>query len=190
MSVVTSSMPRSVEQVTAEVDVRRAFETHHAFVYRLVYRVTGSGPEAEDVTQEAFLRLHDRRLPTNREADVRAWLCRVALNLAYNAHRTARRRERRESRAATDAAARGALPSDPADALMRDADVAAVRRALSALPERQARLLQLRYAGLSYREVAQAVDVSPASVGTLLARAEDAFEAAFRNQQPDLRTGG
>ena len=55
-----------------------------------------------------------------------------------------------------------------------------VRRALAELPERDAQLLMLRQAGLSYKELALALDVAPASIGTLLARAERAFEARYR----------
>ncbi|MCX7668548.1 MAG: hypothetical protein N2439_00555, partial [Anaerolineae bacterium] len=56
----------------------------------------------------------------------------------------------------------------------------AVRRALARLPQKQAQLLLLRYAGLSYRELADAMEMAPGSVGTLLARAEAAFEQAYR----------
>ena len=55
-----------------------------------------------------------------------------------------------------------------------------VREVLYSLPERQARLLFLRHAGLSYNELANALDVAPGSVGTLLARAHAAFADAFQ----------
>ena len=59
-----------------------------------------------------------------------------------------------------------------------------VRRVLAHLLERQSRLLLLRHAGLSYAEIAEALDVAPGSVGTLLVRAEKAFLAAYKLMQP------
>ena len=65
-----------------------------------------------------------------------------------------------------------------------------VRETLAELPEQQAQLLMLRYAGLSYKELAQALDVAPTSIGTLLARAERAFEARYRASAGSEATGG
>ncbi len=50
---------------------------------------------------------------------------------------------------------------------------------LGALPTRQAELLLLRHEGLSYDEVAAALGLNPASVGTLLARAQQAFRKEY-----------
>jgi RNA polymerase sigma-70 factor, ECF subfamily len=61
-----------------------------------------------------------------------------------------------------------------------------VRAAIAELPERQGRLLLLRYAGLSYVEIASALEVAPGSVGTLLARAERAFLLAFEGKKPGV----
>ena len=58
------------------------------------------------------------------------------------------------------------------------------RAALARLPERTAKLLLLRYAGLSYAEIAAALQVAPGSVGTLLVRAERAFIQTYE-QLPD-----
>ena len=70
-----------------------------------------------------------------------------------------------------------------------------VRQAWPNCRPQQAQLLVLRYAGLSYKELAQALDVAPTSIGTLLARAERAFEARYRatagskaTGEPDART--
>jgi DNA-directed RNA polymerase specialized sigma24 family protein len=55
-----------------------------------------------------------------------------------------------------------------------------VRAVLGALKPREAQLLLLRASGLAYRELAGALGVEPASVGTMLARAEAEFERRFR----------
>lgn len=160
-----------------EAEFEAAFRGHYDGVFRLLYRLVGSRDQAEDLAQEAFLRYFRGEFAAERGHNLRAWLYRVALNLARNAHRGDTRRGGREARAGRDETAL-ADPEDPAAAAERSQDRAAVRRVLAGLPERQARLL-LRYSGLSYQELAAALGVAPTSVGTLLARAEAAFARAY-----------
>ncbi len=61
----------------------------------------------------------------------------------------------------------------------RTEEIAAVRRALDALNQRDREMLLMKHEGFSYREIAAAVDVAATSVGTLLARAEARFAAAY-----------
>jgi RNA polymerase sigma-70 factor (ECF subfamily) len=156
------------------------FLAHYDGVYRLLYRIAGTREEAEDLAQEAFLRLAQQRFQSDRGHNVRAWLYRVATNLAYNALRSQTRRTRREAETFQAAALTAAAADDPAEAVAQAAERMTVRRILAHLPERQARLLLLRHSGLSYRELAEAVGCATSSVGALLARAETAFEAAYR----------
>ncbi len=176
------------EARTVASDFDALFLAHYDGVYRLAYRLAGTREEAEDLAQEAFLRLH--RSPhlwqaaanSTIEHNVRAWLYRVVTNLAYNALRGERRRRQREDRLAGPAAPDTDVDiADAALGAVEQAQAAAqVRRALAALSERQVQLLLLRQAGLSYRELADALGIAPGSVGTLLARAEAAFVTAYR----------
>lgn len=156
-----------------------AFLEYYEEVFRLAYRILGSPDEAEDVAQEVFVRLHRQGLSDGRLHNVRGWLYRVATNLSYNAARASARRASRQERASELGTVAPSVASDPQGRAERREEADLVRQALSALTHRQRRLLMLRYAGLSYRELADAVRVAPGSVGTLLARAEAAFEAAY-----------
>jgi RNA polymerase sigma-70 factor (ECF subfamily) len=160
-----------------DTDFEGAFLAHYDEIYRLLFRLVGSPEEAADLAQETFLRLYRQRFPPWRAHNVRAWLYRVATNLAYNALRGRPRQERRQQ-AAGRLAEPG--PPDPAEAAVRREEQEQVRRILVELPARQSRLLLLYYAGLSYQELAQAAGVAPGSVGTLLARAKAAFESRYR----------
>lgn len=155
----------------------RLFERHYATVFRALYGLTGSHEEAEDLAQETFLALF--RSPPRYEPGMSlvAWLCRVGLNRGYNRLRGERRSAQRATRLAEETSHSG-----PEEAIERSEERERVRQALARLPERQAHLLLLRHAGLSYAEVAQALEIAPGSVGTLLARAEKAFVAAYGNQ--------
>ena len=160
----------------------RLFLRHYPQVFRVLYHLVGSREEAEDLAQETFLALYDQPPATGKGASLVAWLCRVALNRGYNALRGQRRAQQRLVRIAEPPA-----QLDPQDELARAEDRALVRAAIAELPERQGRLLLLRYAGLSYAEIAGALDLAPASVGTLLARAERAFEVAYARVESGVR---
>jgi RNA polymerase sigma-70 factor (ECF subfamily) len=149
------------------------FHLHWHGVYGVLYRLLGDAAEAEDLALETFWRYWER--PPARSDNVAGWLYRVAMNLGYNALRAARRRSGYEARAgwlvATEAA-----PLDPAGAAEQVEARARVQAVLSELPSRDAQLLLLRHGGLSYQEIAAAIGVAPGSVGTLLSRAERAFQ--------------
>lgn len=150
------------------------FLRHYGQVYRVVYRLVGRREEAEDMTQETFLALYHHPPRLAGGATLIAWLCRVALNRGYNTLRGERREQQRLQRVADTPP-----DVDPQAEAERAEERARVRSALSCLPERQGKVLLLRYAGLSYAEIAEALDVAPGSVGTLLARAERAFQAMY-----------
>jgi RNA polymerase sigma-70 factor (ECF subfamily) len=156
------------------------FRGYYDAIYRALYRMVGD--EADDLAQEVFLRLHDRP-PQGGEAKIRAWLYRVATRLGYNALRGRRRQEKHRDRLAASTAGAGWVdaPPDPAAEIERDQAQRTVRQALARLNQRQAAILTLRYSGLSYREIAQALEIAPGSVGTCLARAEAAFARAYRS---------
>ncbi len=153
------------------------FRRYYEPVRRLVYRTVADDALADDLVQETFLTLYTRppQLQLDDEA-VRAWLYRVALNRGYNALRSRRRSEDRLLRLYEPEA-----ESDPEAEALRGEERERVRAALALLPERQAKLLLLRQEeGLKYAEIAAILEVAPGSIGTLLVRAERAFELAWK----------
>ncbi|HEY6071902.1 MAG TPA: sigma factor-like helix-turn-helix DNA-binding protein, partial [Anaerolineales bacterium] len=106
-------------------------------------------------------------------------LHKVALNLGLHSIRSFRRRERYEMQAG-----RGALEQAPeqrpAEILAQKEERRLARRVLSEMKEGQARLLLLRHSGMAYREIAEVLGLSPASIGPLLLRAEREFERRYR----------
>ncbi len=193
--MTTDAWTRSAAQSRDEATFDALFLTHYQPIFRLLYRIAGTREEAEDLAQETFLRLHrspelwKKLQPEPREHNVRAWLYRVATNLAYNMLRSQQRRTRREDVLLGQTLSAGNGEPDPATAAEREDERAAVRRTLAALPERQAQLLLMRHAGLSYRELAEALGIAPGSVGTSLARAEAAFEKVYQKVHGSLGGG-
>jgi RNA polymerase sigma-70 factor, ECF subfamily len=153
------------------------FDAYWPRVCRTLYRLTGDWDEAEDLALEVFYRLHER--PPRDRSKVSSWLYRVATHLGLNALR-ARQRRRRYEEAAGALRVQRAVPVDPATEVERSEMQHRVRQALSGIKPRAAQLLILRHSGLSYAEIATTLSIAPGSVGTLLARAEKAFERRYR----------
>lgn len=160
------------------------FLRHYPAVYRVLYGVVGSAHEAEDLAQETFIALYQQPPRLDGSGALGGWLYRVAVNRAYNALRSNQRLQHRLERLEPE------QQSDPQAEYIRREERERVRAALARLPERTAKLLLLRYAGLSYAEIAAALGVAPSSVGTLLARAERAFLEYYQRRYPadQLRT--
>ena len=146
-----------------------------------LYRFTGDLDEAEDLALEAFVQLWQR--PPARAENLGGWLYRVATRLGLNRLRSSARRDGYELDAAREGL-HGELPGDPEGETARRAEQARVRGVLAEMNERQARLLLLRHSGFSYREIAAALDLNPASVGTLLTRAEQIFSERYQQASP------
>jgi RNA polymerase sigma-70 factor (ECF subfamily) len=156
------------------------FLRHYTRVYRVVYGVVGNAQEAEDLAQEIFTMLYRQPPQLEGGGALAAWLYRVAVNRALNALRAEQRAERGIIWAVPE------QQRDPQDEYLRREERERVRTVLAQLPERTAKLLLLRHAGLAYAEIAAALQVAPGSVGTLLARAERAFVLTYeRTGLPD-----
>jgi RNA polymerase sigma-70 factor (ECF subfamily) len=156
------------------------FKRYYPLLYRLAYRYSGQPDEADDIVQEVFLRFYRLPLCATREEEQRAWLCRVTINVSLNARRASKRRQFYEEKAAPEE--RDSSLPDPEELILVGEQAALVRAILAELPERQQRALLLRGLGLSYAEIAAVTGVLPASVGSLLARAEHAFHRRYHER--------
>ncbi len=153
----------------------RLFETDFARLYRYLDRLTGDSGLADDLAQESFVRLYRRGMLPDKPS---SWLVSVARNLLRDERRgAARRQQLLELRGAA-----GDLhppATSPESDVLAGETVAQVRRALAAIGLRDRQMLLLRQEGYSYREIAELMELSPASVGTMLLRATAAFRKTF-----------
>ena len=155
------------------------FMEHWARVYRVLYRLIGDPAEAEDLALETFVRLYQRYPLHDNEFNLEGWLHRVATNLGLHSIRSWKRRERYELTAGKYALEE--TPDDqPAQILAQEEERRLVRLALSRMNERQSQLLIMRHAGSSYKEIAEALELAPTSIGPLLVRAEREFAKQYR----------
>ena len=155
----------SRSRVDVRPDLEAVFRSNYARVVAVAARVLGARDQAEDVAQEVFLSFGRSSVPADQAG---GWLTVAATHTALNLLRSGRRRSAREE-AAGDAPT---VVPDVADLVITREERSSVRAALAQLPHKQAAALVLRHSGLSYAEVAAALDMSPGSVGTTVRRAE------------------
>lgn len=156
-------------------------DRHYDFVFRVAARILHERADAEDVTQEAFLRLWRDPGAINNPAVLRGWLARVARNLSID-------RIRRIKPGGSDALETlqdtGAAP----DGALRTGEAAEqVSAAMYELPERQRIALHLTYfEGLGNQQTAQVMQVSVEAVESLLSRARRSLRKILSPNWQDL----
>lgn len=159
--------------------------THQQFVYNLALRSLGDPQEAEDVSQEAFVRawlalpnFHGRSL-------FRTWLYRIVINLCYN----------RLPRLHSELAALGEDQifdlsdesiEDPYSSLVAEERTTFLHRQIEALPEGYRLLITLRFRQeLSYAEIAEVVSMPIGTVKIGLFRARERLREALRQYEEE-----
>jgi RNA polymerase sigma-70 factor (ECF subfamily) len=159
---------------TVQLSFDDAFTVHHRAVYRYACALTRDAQLAEDIVQEVFMRLHQHLAAAQRDGLLRAWLLRVAANVARNMLRGQSRTAIRDDEFAAETV-RTLEAVTPDEELLRQSEIQEARRALSKIKEPMRSCLLLKHEGLSYREIAAALDLNEASVGSLIARGRREF---------------
>jgi RNA polymerase sigma-70 factor (ECF subfamily) len=143
------------------------------------YRQLGDRQEAEDLTQEVFLRLYRNRKRYVPSARFTTWLYHIADNVARNALRTRRRRPLHPMPWLTRSECEGgshedklvdsdAIPSQPVEQAEL---IEVVRDAVARLADRQRSAVEMQFQECSYQEIASELDLSPQAAKSLLYRA-------------------
>jgi len=153
-------------------DLESVFCAHYERIARVIARVVRDPARAEELAVEVFLKLW--RKPSAQGENTPGWLYRTAIRAGLDELRRQTRRERYEGLLCF-------LPGIPTPEQIHAAneEQQRVRLVLSVLPARHAELLLLRCQGLSYSELAAALDQNPASIGTFLSRAQQAFRKEY-----------
>jgi len=154
-------------------------EKYHRPMIHFLYRMVGNHAVAEELAQEVFLRVYRARSTYRAEARFTTWLYRIATNLAVN-HARDTKHERAAQTVYLDAPDEetGTTPDladdDPSveERLLRDERMAAIRKHVMALPERQRMaVLMHKYQGMDYRQIGEVLKLSESATKSLLFRA-------------------
>jgi len=162
---------------------------HSARVYRLAYRLTGNSHDAEDLTQEVFVRVF-RSLPSYTPGTFEGWLHRITTNLFLDI--TRRRQRIRFEGLGEETAARLSgvepTPSQAFDDRHFDYDVAAALADLP--PEYRAAVVLCDIEGLTYEEIADALGVKLGTVRSRIHRGRAQLRMALEHRRPRHATAG
>lgn len=155
-----------------------------SFMYRAVHNTS----VAEELAQEVFLRVYRSRQTYNAEAKFSTWLYRIATNLAANYARDTKAERAQGSISLDEPDEETGTTLDVADTrpnieqdLLRVERLAAIRRHVHALPERQRNaVLMHKYQGLDYRQIAQVLNLSESATKSLLFRAYETLRERLK----------
>ena len=165
----------------ADAALENVFRAQYPRLISVLTRVTSDRAQAEELASEVFCKLAKRPALFRPGNNLEGWLYRAAMNLALDTLKSSARRRRHEEAAAVENVRENTGPgTSPLENILRAEKQRNVRNVLAGLKPICARLLLLRNAGFSYRELAQVLEMNPASVGKMLLRSMAEFEKKYR----------
>ncbi len=175
--------PQPIGQGPSDLDWGRIVEEHSDRVYRLALRLTGNRHDAEDLTQEVFVRVF-RSLHTYTPGTFEGWLHRITTNLFLD---QARRKQRIRFDALSDERAARLASASPAPDLAYadqtfDDDVSAALAALP--PDFRAAVVLCDIEGLSYEEIAEILGAKLGTVRSRIHRGRALLRTALAHRAP------
>ena len=159
------------------------YEIRKSAVFTLCFRLAGNREDAEDLTQEVFVKAWSSAREFRFQAELSTWLYRIAVNLYLDKARRSKFKrwlsldslstdQRKDSQKDPTAASR----DNPGEWFERKETERILRRAMDGLPKRQKTALVLRHdGGFAYSEIAKMMNLSVASVESLIFRAKKAL---------------
>ena len=158
--------------MTLSERVHGLFEQLHVPVFRYLLRKTRDSGQAEDITQETFLRLFRHLREDRLLENPKAWLFTVANNLAVDASRDESHiKDLDEATWKNIEESRSGLQADPEKLLLQRERLDRLHIAVLNLTRLQRECLHLRAEGLRYREIADLLELSPSTVMDAVRRA-------------------
>jgi RNA polymerase sigma-70 factor (ECF subfamily) len=165
-------------------------ELYQRRLIAVMHHLVGSSEEAEDLAQEAFLRVYRSRKKYHPRAKFSTWLFTIANNLALNALR-ARQRKPAVPLNLRDSGPLGPRPAEqlvqdragrPTDRMQQEELAAIVRQALAGLNERQRAAVVLnKFEDMNYADIAQVMGLTVKAVKSLLSRARENLRLALED---------
>lgn len=163
----------------ADSEFEALFLEHYPRVLGVLSRVVGNRSQAEELANEVFWKLSRQPASWLLTNHVGGWLYRTAVRAGIDALRASTHRRRHENAAALQTGRIGASETEALDELLREEQRARVRRVLGSMKPAQAQLLLMRADGLSYKELAETLQLAVGGIGTLLNRAEAEFRKRY-----------
>ena len=161
------------EELTRQhtTDFHRLYETSFPILFRVAYRIAGSEEAAEDLSQEAFFKMHEKGMVFPNLEEAKYWLIRVVKNASLNYAK----RKARERKAYQKAFREDTRTTETGEAaLLKKEAQGEVLEALEKLPEKLKTVLVLKeYGELNYKDIGNVLGISEGNVKVRVFRARE-----------------
>jgi len=166
-----------------DAEFRRVYDSAFPVLYRVAFRIAGSGEAAEDLCHDAFSRLHEKNMVFPNPEEATYWLIRVVKNASLNYAK----RKQRERRAYQKAFKEDVRQSETGEGLLiRKETAGEVSEALDRLPDNLRIVLVLKeYAELNYREIGRMLGISEGNVKVRVFRARERLAGMLQDVVQD-----
>jgi RNA polymerase sigma-70 factor (ECF subfamily) len=162
------------DEMTA-AEFRKLYDTVFPVIFRVALRIAANEEAAEDLCQDAFFRIHEKRMVFPSMDDAKYWLIRVVKNASLN---YAKRKERERQVYQKAFREERRLDESGEDILIKNESSAEVRRAILRLPENLRNVVILKeYAELNYKEIGKMLGISEGNVKVRVFRARERLSA-------------
>ena len=188
----TEDVPADVVARLQRGDVSALEQVFRVFgdrIYNTCRRITGTDADAEDATQDVFLRVLDRATDFRGESRFSTWLFRIAINHTLNVCR-ARSRRRHDPLDDPDKLDDRTAPSShgprPLDSVLHEEELQHLDAALQQLPPDQRAIVTLReLEEMTYTEISEVLDIPVGTVNSRLVRGRERLAELLRQSLPD-----
>jgi RNA polymerase sigma-70 factor (ECF subfamily) len=168
-------------------EFRRLYDTIFPVLFRIAYRISASEEAAEDLCQEAFFRLYEKKMVFPNPEEAKYWLIRVVKNASLN-YAKRKDRERKAYQRAFREAPRS--PETGETMLLKEEAKEEIQGALQKLPENLRMVLILKeYGELNYKEIGRALGISEGNVKVRVFRARERLAGFLRAEDPFRKDG-
>ncbi|MDR0313484.1 MAG: RNA polymerase sigma factor [Treponema sp.] len=152
-------------------EFRKLYETVFPILFRVAYRIAGSEEAAEDLCQETFFRLYEKKMVFPNPEEAKYWLIRVVKNASLNYAK----RKMREKKAYQKAFREDVRKEETGEnLLLKKESREEILKALEQLPENLRYVLILKeYAELNYKEIGRVLGISEGNVKVRVFRARE-----------------
>ena len=160
-------------------EFRKLYENVFPILFRVSYRITSSEEAAEDLCQEAFFRLHEKKMVFPSPDEAKYWLIRVVKNASLNYSK----RKTREAKAYQKAFREETRVVETGENILIKKETRdEVREALQKLPENLRMVLILKeYGDLNYKEIGLSMGISEGNVKVRVFRARERLTGLLKN---------
>lgn len=169
-----------IQQDEEAMTFERAYNSFYKSIYKFTYSLMGSAEEAEDMTQETFLKLHNVMSEQDELENTKYWLYRVAANACYNQLKRQKLFHKLITLNFTGDAHHAPRQNPIEDEYIRGQEQAMVRKALDQLPPKDRVILMLYQDKFSYAQMAEMLNIKATSIGKILSRAREKLVQQIR----------